>query len=104
MPPDPVAEVHVTDRSTLRWGEHKLIPAPAGQQHRPPLQHVGGTGTTRCDLRWGPGLVIVSWVTCHCPPAVAARGQYGGAGHQAVYCNAEPGCQSVWYRPPHEPG
>jgi hypothetical protein len=44
---------------------------------------------------WGPGLVTVSWVTCHCPPAVAARGGYAGAGHLAVYCEAAPGCRSV---------
>jgi hypothetical protein len=26
------------------------------------------------------------------------------AGHMAVFCNAAPGCRSVWYRPRHEPG
>jgi len=51
---------------------------------------------------WGPGLITVSWVPCDCPPAVAARGGYFGAAHLAVYCDAEPGCQSVWYRPRHE--
>ncbi len=52
---------------------------------------------------WGPNRVIVSWVICHCPPAVAAHGGYEGAGHLAVYCAAAPGCRSVWYEPWHEP-
>jgi hypothetical protein len=47
---------------------------------------------------WGPGLITVSWLPCDCPPA-AARGGYFGAAHLAVYCDAEPGCGSVWYRP-----
>jgi len=55
---------------------------------------------------WGPGLITVSWVLCDCPPAMAARERVGGgpAGHMAVFCNAAPGCRSVWYRPRHEPG
>jgi hypothetical protein len=52
---------------------------------------------------WGPGLITVSWVLCDCPAAQAASGG-GAAGHMAVFCNAAPGCRSVWYRPRHEPG
>jgi hypothetical protein len=53
---------------------------------------------------WGPGLITVSWVLCDCPPAEAARERAGGpAGHMAVFCNASPGCRSVWYRPRHQP-
>jgi hypothetical protein len=50
---------------------------------------------------WGPGLITVAWVLCDCPPAQAARERAGGgpAGHMAVFCNAAPGCRSVWYRP-----
>jgi hypothetical protein len=50
---------------------------------------------------WGPGLITVSWVLCDCPPAQAVRERAGGgpAGHMAVFCNAAPGCRSVWYRP-----
>ncbi len=43
--------------------------------------------------------MMVSWVNCQCPPAVAARGGYAGVGHQVVYCRAEPGCKSVCYKP-----
>jgi hypothetical protein len=53
---------------------------------------------------WGPGLIVVSWTPCDCPPAVADRGEYAGAGHQVVYCNAAEGCRSAWYKPRHEPG
>jgi hypothetical protein len=54
---------------------------------------------------WGPGLTTVSWVLCDCPPAQAVRERAGGpAGHMAVFCNAAPGCRSVWYMPRHEPG
>jgi hypothetical protein len=49
------------------------------------------------------GLIIVSWMLCDCPAARAASGG-GAAGHMAVFCNAAPGCRSVWYRPRHEPG
>jgi hypothetical protein len=51
---------------------------------------------------WGSGLITVSWVLCDCPPAQATRERVGGgpAGHMAVFCNAAPGCRSVWYRPP----
>jgi len=40
-------------------------------------------------------------VLCDCPPAQAARERVGGgpAGHMAVFCNAAPGCRSVWCRP-----
>jgi hypothetical protein len=48
---------------------------------------------------WGPGLIIVSWTPCDCSPAVAAHGEYSGAGHLTIYCQASPGCRSVWYRP-----
>jgi len=48
---------------------------------------------------WGPGRVIVSWMHCHCGPAVAAAGGRGPPGHLAVFCNASPGCRSVWFRP-----
>ena len=47
---------------------------------------------------WGPGLITVSWVLCDCPAAQAASGG-GAARHMAVFCNAAPGCRSVWYRP-----
>ena len=54
---------------------------------------------------WGPGLITVFWVLCDCGPARAAWERAGGpAGHMAVFCNAAPGCRSVWYRPRHEPG
>jgi len=46
----------------------------------------------------------VSWVLCDRPPALAARTPGAAAGHMAVFCNAAPGCRSVWYRPRHEPG
>jgi len=49
--------------------------------------------------QWGPGLIVVSWSLCDCPPAVAASGG-GAAGHLVVYCAASPGCRSRWYRPP----
>ncbi len=49
--------------------------------------------------------MLVGWQICDCPPALAANGgEYPGAGHRVVYCNAEPGCQSVWYKPRHEAG
>jgi hypothetical protein len=37
---------------------------------------------------WGPGLIIVSWSPCDCPPAVAERGVYSGAG--TWRCTAPP--------------
>jgi hypothetical protein len=40
-------------------------------------------------------------VLCDCPTARATSGG-GAAGHMAVFCNVK-GCQSVWYRPRHEP-
>jgi len=57
----------------------------------------------RCQKghEWGPGLITVSWVLCDCPTARATSGG-GAAGHMAVFCNVK-GCQSVWYRPRHEP-
>jgi hypothetical protein len=51
---------------------------------------------------WGPGLIVVSFSLCDCGPAVAASGG-GVSGHLAVYCRAAIRCQSVWYRPRHEP-
>lgn len=40
-----------------------------------------------------------------CPLARAEQQRSGGAaGYLVVHCNAEPGCRSVWYDPPHEPG
>ena len=51
---------------------------------------------------WAPGLIIVSWSMCDCPPALAA-GTPGPSGHLAVYCRAK-GCRSVWYRPRHHTG
>jgi hypothetical protein len=37
------------------------------------------------------------------PHAQAVQERAGGpAGHMAVFCNAAPGCRSVWYRPRHE--
>src|SRR5262245_46217927 len=53
---------------------------------------------------WGPGRIIVSWVMCDCGPAQAARTPGAPAGHMAVFCNAVPGCRSVWYRPRCERG
>jgi hypothetical protein len=50
---------------------------------------------------WGPGKIIVSWMLCDCPPAQAAQ-TAGPAGHVAVQC-AIPHCQSVWYKPRHDP-
>ena len=50
---------------------------------------------------WGPGKIIVGWVLCDCPPALAAQ-TAGPAGHVAVYC-ATPDCRSAWYKPRHEP-
>ena len=50
---------------------------------------------------WGPGKIIVSWMLCDCPPALAAQ-TAGPAGHLAVYC-AVKGCRSVFYKPRHEP-
>ena len=52
---------------------------------------------------WAPGLVLVSFTRCHCPPVQAAYGETGGLGHLTVAC-AVPGCSSTWYTPPHEPG
>lgn len=59
---------------------------------------------TRCQNghEWAPGRVIVSWMLCDCPPAVAASGQAAGARHRTVRCLVE-GCGSVWYSPRHEP-
>jgi hypothetical protein len=36
-----------------------------------------------------------------CAPAQAERKH--GPGHMVVYCNAAPGCRSVWYKPRHDP-
>jgi len=55
-------------------------------------------GAVRERARVGPGLITVSWVLCDCPAAQAVSGG-GAAGHMAVFCNAAPGCRSVWYRP-----
>jgi hypothetical protein len=53
---------------------------------------------------WGPGLITVSWVLCDCPPAQAARGRAGARrGTWRCFCNAAPGCLSVWCRPRHDP-
>ena len=52
---------------------------------------------------WGPGRVLVSFTRCHCPPVRGVYGETGGLGHLKVACR-EPGCRSVWYDPPHEPG
>jgi len=43
---------------------------------------------------WGPGRVLVSWTVCGCA---------SGDGRLRVHC-AEPGCRSIWYKPPHQPG
>jgi len=45
----------------------------------------------------------VSFTRCDCPPVRAAYGETGGLGHLTVACRV-PGCGSVWYDPPHEPG
>jgi hypothetical protein len=45
---------------------------------------------------WGPGLITVSWSMCDCAPS-GGRERTGAAGHLAVYCEASPGCRSVWY-------
>ncbi|HEY2307844.1 MAG TPA: hypothetical protein VGI05_18390 [Streptosporangiaceae bacterium] len=49
---------------------------------------------------WGPGRVIVSWMLCDCPPALASSSR--SFGHLVVSCQ-EPGCRSRWYKPRHEP-
>jgi hypothetical protein len=58
----------------------------------------------RCENghEWGPGLVLVSFTRCGCPPVRAAYGETGGLGHLTVACRA-PGCTTTWYTPPHEP-
>ena len=52
---------------------------------------------------WGPGLVLVSWQQCHCASAQMLHPDRAIWGHFTVACR-EPGCRSVWYDPPHEPG
>src|SRR6185437_12086834 len=47
---------------------------------------------------WGPGLVLVGWQSCSCPTARADLPK--GWGHVVVHCDAAPGCESRWYRPP----
>lgn len=46
--------------------------------------------------------MIVSWERCHCAPARAAHPERAAWGHLEVACQ-EPGCDSVWYSPRHEP-
>jgi len=52
---------------------------------------------------WGPGRVLVSWQRCHCAGAQTLHPDRAIWGHFTVACR-EPGCQSVWYDPPHEQG
>ena len=52
---------------------------------------------------WAPGRVLASFTRCFCAPVLAAYGETGGLGHLTVQCG-EPGCDSTWYTPPHEPG
>ena len=46
-------------------------------------------GAVRQRDDWGPGKIIVSWMLCDCPPALAAQ-TAGPAGHVAVCCAAVP--------------
>jgi len=51
----------------------------------------------------GPGLILVSRERCRYAPARAAHPDRAAWGHLTVACRV-PGCESVWYDPPHEPG
>jgi hypothetical protein len=48
---------------------------------------------------WGPGRVIVGFMPCDCPAAVAVVER----GHLYVRCRAGRDCPSIWYRPAHDP-
>jgi hypothetical protein len=63
----------------------------------------GGATRERCQNghKWGPGRIILSWMPCDCPPAMADREK--GPGQMVVHCHAAPGCQSAWYKPRHDP-
>jgi hypothetical protein len=53
---------------------------------------------------WGrPGGALVTWKRCLCPGAQTLHPHEAIWGHFVVACR-EPGCRSVWYDPPHEPG
>jgi hypothetical protein len=52
---------------------------------------------------WGPDRVLVVWQRCLCPGAQTLHEDQAIWGHFTVACRA-PGCRSVWYDPPHEPG
>lgn len=56
------------------------------------------TYPTRCHHghEWGPGKVIVGWMTC----SECAAGRANGNGHRYVKCRTK-GCSSTWYDPPH---
>jgi hypothetical protein len=68
---------------------------------------------TQCPSRWGfplecerghpwtPDSVMVTWIPCKCPSAMATYTD-GMPGHLAVYCRM-PCCRSVWYGSRHEP-
>src|SRR5690242_7368333 len=51
---------------------------------------------------WGPGRIILSWMPCDCPPAMADREK--DPGHMVVHCHTAPGCRSAWCQPRHERG
>ena len=52
---------------------------------------------------WGrPGRALVTWQRCLCPGAQTLYPDQVIWGHFVVACR-EPGCESVFYDPPHEP-
>jgi hypothetical protein len=61
------------------------------------------TYPTRCGNGhpWGPGRVLVSWMSCLCDPAREAQAR--GNGHWVIACRG-PGCTWICYEPPHDPG
>jgi hypothetical protein len=48
-----------------------------------------------------PGALSSAWSMAD---RIRSGADGGPAGHMAVFCNAAPGCRSVWYRPRHGPG
>ena len=46
--------------------------------------------------------MLVVWRGCHCPGAQTLHEDRAIWGHFTVTCR-EPGCESVFYDPPHEP-
>src|SRR5262249_15221914 len=52
---------------------------------------------------WGRGLVLTTWEPCLCRGAQTLHPDQTIWGYFVVACR-EPGCESVFYDPPHEPG